>query len=244
MQTIKSNPDLQQKLVSILTSKNTSLRNSFPDNILDFHSDIFPLRIREMFPGYSHYLLELGSGWGDFCLEYARQNPETLCIALDKKKYRIKKSAKEQFAAGIKNIRWLVCHFDWKFENLFLPDSFDKIIINFPDPWPKKRHQKNRFIRPDFVKELALIARSGSGLNGSQNFGQGFYKKSGELEFATDNWKYMEDALQDFLDSHCWENIHGENVVLPFLANRPASFFEILKRQEKENIYFIQLGKK
>ena len=41
-----------------------------------------------------------------------------------------------------------------------LPDgSLSKLILNFPDPWPKARHAKRRFVHPELVREVARALR-------------------------------------------------------------------------------------
>ncbi|AOX17930.1 tRNA (guanine(46)-N(7))-methyltransferase TrmB [Kozakia baliensis] len=43
-----------------------------------------------------------------------------------------------------------------------LPDaSLDRVYLMFPDPWPKARHAKRRFVHPENIKELARILRPG-----------------------------------------------------------------------------------
>jgi len=217
---------LSAKLTGILQIKNKSLSEKFGNYMVSFEPSLFPMNIHKLYPGYATYILELGSGWGEFALEYAKQNPDSMYIALDKKKYRIKKSVKEQFQKKISNIRWMICNLEWIFHNVFEKKSFDKIIINFPDPWPKTRHQKHRFVGPKMIEELLLILKPG-----------------GIVEFATDNWPYMEEGLAHFESSGKWENIHGKGIILSQIPDRPESFFENLKKSEKENIYIIQLKK-
>lgn len=230
---------IQEKLFYILKSKNQTLKDKYPQFAAGFDPETFPLDIRQVYPGYEKYVLELGCGWGEFALEYSQKNPGHFYLALDKKRYRIKKSLRihsgitSEIGAGqngndisLDNLRWMVCNFDWYFHGLFLPHSFDKVIINFPDPWPKKKQTKHRFIKFEFINALHEI------LN-----------KDGIIEFATDHWNYMENGLMDFNKSGKFENIHGENVILNQIQNRPESFFESLKREEKENIYIISLKK-
>jgi tRNA (guanine-N7-)-methyltransferase len=44
-----------------------------------------------------------------------------------------------------------------------LPDgALDKLFLNFPDPWPKARHAKRRFVHPDLLPELARVLKPGA----------------------------------------------------------------------------------
>jgi len=61
-----------------------------------------------------------------------------------------------------------------------LPDtSIGRVFILFPDPWPKTRHHKRRFIQMDMLDQLARVMKRGS-----------------ELRFATDDAPYLEWALE------------------------------------------------
>jgi tRNA (guanine-N7-)-methyltransferase len=64
-----------------------------------------------------------------------------------------------------------------------LPDaSLGRLFILFPDPWPKTRHHKRRFIQMETLTELARVLRAG-----------------GELRFATDDAGYLSFALERFM---------------------------------------------
>lgn len=61
-----------------------------------------------------------------------------------------------------------------------LPDaSLTRVFILFPDPWPKTRHHKRRFIQTESLSDLARVMKTGA-----------------ELRFATDDAGYMEWALE------------------------------------------------
>ena len=44
-------------------------------------------------------------------------------------------------------------------------ESLDRVIINFPDPWPKRAHHKRRLVQDDFLDLLATRMRPGALLN-------------------------------------------------------------------------------
>ncbi|MGA8433278.1 MAG: tRNA (guanine(46)-N(7))-methyltransferase TrmB [Methyloceanibacter sp.] len=62
--------------------------------------------------------------------------------------------------------------------------SIARIFVLFPDPWPKKRHQKRRLVSRDSVVQLARVLPPG-----------------GELRFATDTGDYAGEALFTILAS-------------------------------------------
>jgi len=66
-----------------------------------------------------------------------------------------------------------------------LPDaSLSRVFLLFPDPWPKTRHHKRRFIQMEMLDQLAQIMRKGA-----------------EFRFATDDLGYLGWALER-LSSH------------------------------------------
>jgi tRNA (guanine-N7-)-methyltransferase len=111
-------------------------------------------------------------------------------------------------------------------QGVFDATQFDSITINFPDPWPKARHHKHRFISPDFVGELVRIAAAG-----------------GRITFATDNYAYAREAMQTFEAEPRLKNIHGAYLAITDIAGRPRSFFETLHRNEGAIIYFLEYEK-
>ncbi len=58
------------------------------------------------------------------------------------------------------------------------PESLDEIVIQFPDPWHKKRHHKRRLIQPEFARLVVSRLRRG-----------------GVLQLATDWAEYAEHML-------------------------------------------------
>ena len=92
--------------------------------------------------------------------------------------------------------------------NCFESNSIDKIFILFPDPWPKKRHQKRRLIQSNFV---ALLTEK--------------LKPGGILHLATD-WKpYAEQMLEILEQSKGLVNENGSNNYWE-CPKRPETKFE------------------
>ena len=59
------------------------------------------------------------------------------------------------------------------------PGALEEIIIEFPDPWHKKRHNKRRIVQPDFVRMACARLKTG-----------------GVLRLATDWAPYAEQMLE------------------------------------------------
>ncbi|MGH6877344.1 MAG: tRNA (guanine(46)-N(7))-methyltransferase TrmB [Rhizomicrobium sp.] len=67
-------------------------------------------------------------------------------------------------------------------------DSLSRVFILFPDPWPKKRHHKRRFIQTNTLDALARVL-----------------KPDAELRFASDDPGYVEWSLEHFFAHRAFE---------------------------------------
>jgi tRNA (guanine-N7-)-methyltransferase len=101
--------------------------------------------------------VEYCSGNGAWITEKAQEFPEINWVAVEKKFMRVRK-----IWSKIKNLQLpnliAACGEAYGVTRRYFPaGSVAQAYINFPDPWPKKRHAKNRLIRPVFVAEVARI---------------------------------------------------------------------------------------
>lgn len=109
--------------------------------------------------------LEIGCGHGHFLAAYAEQHPDEHCVAIDIIKERLVKAARKTDRAGLTNVSWLRASDTHFFAAL--PDTVRfnrRIFILFPDPWPKRKHWKNRLIQPAFLSTLAKFTSPGTEL--------------------------------------------------------------------------------
>ncbi len=121
--------------------------------------------------------LEIGFGGAEHLIAQAQAHPRTGFIGTDAFVNAIAKALVAIDENPLANVR---LHFGDASELLdWLPDAaFSRIDLLYPDPWPKRRHWKRRFIQDDSLKRLARIL-----------------KKDGELRFATDIADYAAYAL-------------------------------------------------
>jgi len=104
------------------------------------------------FDSFSYVVVEVGFGKGDFLLEYAKANPSYQIIGIEKSLKLVKDLSKRLDFYNISNIRLIEAKADFAFYFL-IPDNFvDLVIINFPDPWPKKSHISRRLVNHNFLK--------------------------------------------------------------------------------------------
>lgn len=104
--------------------------------------------------------LEIGFGTGAFLSENAAASPQHDFIGIEIYVTGISKllvnliSQEDPAALSIANVRVFNKDARSVLENNIPPDSLDGVYILFPDPWPKKRHNKRRLINPEFAAIL------------------------------------------------------------------------------------------
>jgi len=146
----------------------------------------------------SEVWLEIGFGAGEHLLWQARANPQAGLLGCEPYINGVAKVLTAVDDEGLPNV---AVHPDDARDLLaWLPEgAIARAFILFPDPWPKRRHRKRRFLQTENIAALARVMRPG-----------------GELRFATDIGDYARTALLAFMreGSFAWT------------AQRPADWRE------------------
>lgn len=138
----------------------------FPDFVLrDDEGESFAGKWREqVFTNNDPLYLEIGSGHGDFMMEFCQKNPQSNFVGLD---YRFKRSfqlAKRlsalQEKAGPLRFRYLRAKGE-RIQFLFGENEVNGLYYFFPDPWPKARHHKKRLFQLPFLQSAYNILAPG-----------------------------------------------------------------------------------
>lgn len=108
----------------------------------------------------SKTFLEIGSGKGDFLWKIAWKNQTDNFLGIEKSATIVLKALnKYQKNKNILN-NLLLCLADAnKIDELFKPQSFNGLYLNFSDPWPKKRHAKRRLVDLNFLNKYEKILK-------------------------------------------------------------------------------------
>lgn len=121
------------------------------DNLLvDLRTILEPLKLAELFVQPQPLEVELGCGDASFLVEYARRNPQTNFIGVERLLGRIQKLDKKGRRTGLTNTRGVRIESAYFLEYLLPPHSASALHIYFPDPWPKKKHRRHRLINENF----------------------------------------------------------------------------------------------
>lgn len=137
------------------------------------------LDVKSLFPaGVARFALEVGFGAGEHLVALARENPDYGFIGCEPYLNGLAQILSRLADAPHSNLR--LHHGDARDVLDRLPDAaLDAVYILFPDPWPKKRHWKRRFISADTLHLLARVLCAG-----------------GELRLSTDSDAYARWTLE------------------------------------------------
>lgn len=115
---------------------------------------------RALFPDADRIIVEIGYGGGEHLALEASRHPNTGYIGCEVFTGGIGKMVQAIAAQELRNIRLFT---DDALKLLVqLPDaSLDEVYLLYPDPWPKTRHHKRRFVSETTLTELARVIRPG-----------------------------------------------------------------------------------
>jgi tRNA (guanine-N7-)-methyltransferase len=185
----------------------------WPDWQTQFGND-FPLK------------LEVGFGMGSFLIEMSAQEPKSNFIGMDFYHKGIRKLMTRLKKLQLENIRMAYGDVRSKIPLLFKDGELQTVYINFPDPWPKKRHIKRRLIKPDFVK---LIAQK-------MTF-------EGQIHLATDSEPYAIEILEYFNSEPLFQNQDPESGFLNSRVDFPKTKYEKNFINAGHKIYYLEYSR-
>ena len=106
---------------------------------------------------------EIGFGSGDIIHNQAKLNPDNIYIGIEYYRKGIAQLIEKIEKTNLNNLK--ILHGDARRLLEDIPDQiFDEIWIFFPDPWPKKRHSKRRFLQLEIIKMLHKKIKNGGKL--------------------------------------------------------------------------------
>jgi tRNA (guanine-N7-)-methyltransferase len=149
--------------------------------------------------------LEIGFGGGEHLASQAEANPEIGFLGAEPFVAGMAKLLTKIDETGARNIRLYTE--DARDILDALPEaSLSRVFILFPDPWPKTRHHKRRFVQMETLSQLARVM-----------------KKGAELRFASDDQSYVSWALERFMAHEAFE---WTALAPADWRARPADWFE------------------
>lgn len=108
------------------------------------------LDLAQLFASRQPLEVELGSGDGSFLAHHAALHPERNFIGIERLLGRLRKLERKGRRLNLSNLRLMRIEAAYFLEWLLPPQSVQALHIYFPDPWPKRKHQRHRLINERF----------------------------------------------------------------------------------------------
>ena len=151
------------------------------DSAVDISLFSFPIGKEDIFRNQNPLVLEIGFGEGEFLINAAQCDRNKNYLGLEIKGGRFRKAVRAAEKLSLENLRFVHVEAEIALRQIFRERMFDLVLVNFPDPWPKKKHSKHRMFNREFIGCLAKV------LTGS-----------GKTVIKTDQLSYIEQIVSEF----------------------------------------------
>lgn len=105
--------------------------------------------------------VEIGFGNGEFLQYLSASKGDSLIIGIEVSQWCISKAARRALSNGLKNVRLLCGDARYLLRYAFERGSVTGIFMNFPCPWPKRRHSERRVTHEGFTESLSFALKQG-----------------------------------------------------------------------------------
>lgn len=187
------------------TTQKTFIEEDLPNLTFDFKS----VNYDNLFNGdnRSKKVLEIGFGYGEHLAACAINNPDTGFIGVEAYLQGVASLVSKVKEHNLNNVK--IIHHDARDLLDSLPDQYlDEIVILFPDPWPKKRHNKRRIICEENIQKFLRILKNG-----------------GIIKAATDDPNYAE-SIEELMGKHFNLEMKEQSISLNKKNDWPVTRYE------------------
>ena len=140
--------------------------------------------------------LEVGFGGGEHMVHQAVQNPHVQFLGCEPYINGVGMLLGKIRKAGVENITLHAG--DARDVMDILPDgSIDRAFLLYPDPWPKKRHHRRRFVTPEHLDPLARCLKSGAIFRVATDI-QDYVRQTMEQMTVRDDFEWLAETADDW----------------------------------------------
>jgi len=136
--------------------------------------------------------LEVGCADAQFLFERAAQDPARHYVGLEIREDLVKLVNRRARSQGMP-VHAVFCQAQLHMTEIFATGSIDRVYINFPDPWFKRRHHGRRMVDAALADGIARVARPGA-----------------EVFVQSDVWDIALDAMATFERDEQFANLAGD----------------------------------
>ena len=174
---------------------------------VDFESS--RINLAAITSGFEALNLEIGFGSGEALISMAQNDPKCLYLGIEVHESGVGRCLNSIHDNAISNVRVIKHDAIEVMQQMLASQSLDRVLLFFPDPWHKKRHNKRRIVNQQFRDLLARLLKPGACLH-----------------MATDWQDYAEHMVGELLSDPRFKNLGDENGYAIRPAYRPATRFE------------------
>lgn len=186
----------------------------------DKHSDF---KDKILFENDNQVQVEYCSGNGEWIINKAIKNTNINYIAVEMRFDRARKIWVDMHNQQIKNL-FVILGEALIFTKYYLEGkSVGDIYVNFPDPWPKKKHSKNRLIKDEFLIELARVM-----------------KKKSSITIVTDHKIYLEQMIEVFFQNKDFQPAFKKPYFVEDQKDFGSSFFKRIFSEKGKSINYLK----
>lgn len=199
----------------------SALERLWPRYGLDAPAQAYDLA--QVFGRTAPVVFEIGFGNGDHLLARAQTEPQHDFIGVEVHQPGVGRLLLNAEHAQLNNLRAASHDAVEVLEGWIADASLHEVVIYFPDPWHKKRHNKRRLVQPEFA---ALLARK--------------LVTDGRLLLATDWAPYAAQMLEVLNASPEFRNMAADGQYVPRHQTRPKTRFELRGERLGHAVYDLE----
>lgn len=167
---------------------------------LSWRAEVPPVPWKERFGRDAPLHLEVGFGDGRFTVRRAVEHPDDNFVGVELSGVSVRRALGNLRRSAVTNVRVMKAPAEVVVRRCFGPSTLSSITVNFPDPWPKERHEDHRLLKRSFYRLASTRLVDG-----------------GEIRLATDHAPYRDFAVAEAVASACFDVVD---------ADPPAATFE------------------
>lgn len=180
----------------------------------------------DLFGNHNPVTVEYCSGNGAWIVQKAKDEPCRNWVAIERRFDRVRKIWSKIKNEDLQNLV-VFCGEGFQLTKEFIPSSsVEEIYINFPDPWPKKRHAKHRIVQSPFVNEIHRVL-----------------KIKGAITLVTDDPVYSKQMIEVLQLQPGMEAVNPSPFYVTCMDGYGTSFFDTLWRGKGRAIRYHQYKK-
>jgi tRNA (guanine-N7-)-methyltransferase len=188
--------NLQQEILN-----NQLNKLSIPSVSQYFNPDRKHIEVSDLFHDLASVNLEIGFGGGEHLVYQAKRNPNIGFIGCEPYINAVAMLAGKLSQLDLENVRI----YPGDVRDLFdvLPDdSIGNVFLLYPDPWPKKRHHRRRFVTSEYLIDLNRVMKTGAVLRIATDIPD--YVRQSLQEVMKHNFSWMASDALDWRE--CWSD--------------------------------------